>query len=279
MSWSSKKFFGFLTGAAVAGSVLVGCAGDVTIPIDSGTPVIPASGGVLQDRATANESRAAQPNPQQVQVTRESDGAVVSAVLPSETPLTAGEQVALFGTGQPVLDGMRPTGGSGGEFGSGEIVIYMLSNSQPHRTGVFLNENGALSDRLICPNGDFRVSVNGPLAIVRGGNRLDIRSFIMQIAVRNGRASVPTSINGELPVNGGSSFPLHLNATFPTQFANGFATLQVTHDNGLLRQTRRIAADGTVQFRDIVFGENSVIPATGVNTVEFIYTDTNPNND
>jgi hypothetical protein len=70
MSWSSKKFFGFLTGAAVAGSVLVGCAGDVTIPIDSGTPVIPVSGGVLQDRATANESRAAQPNPQQVQVTR-----------------------------------------------------------------------------------------------------------------------------------------------------------------------------------------------------------------
>jgi hypothetical protein len=199
--------------------------------------------------------------------------------LPSETPLTAGEQVALFGTGQPVLDGMRPTGGSGGEFGSGEIVIYMLTNSQPHRTGVFLNENGALSDRLICPNGDFRVSVNGPLAVVRGGNRLDIRSFIMQIAVRNGRASVPTSLSGELPVNGGSSFPLHLNATFHSQFANGFATLQVTHDNGLLRQTRRIPADGTVQFRDIVFGENSVIPTTGVNTVEFIYTDTNPNND
>jgi hypothetical protein len=280
MSWSTKRIFGILTGAALASAVLVGCAGDATLPIDTGTPVIPATGGVTQNRGTSNNTVAAQPTPQQVQVTRE-DGTTVTGTLPSNTSLTAGDPVAVFEADAPLVDGLTVSGVSAApnQDGSqpGTITIYMVGSSIRHETGLRITRDGRLGGRIICPDGHFQLFLDGPFAIVRGGNRLDIRNFVFDMWVRNGRASLPTRLQGELPVDGGSSFPLRLNFDLPSTFGNGYATLQVIHENGLLRQTRQVDASGFGQFHDIVLGENSMIPRVGVDSVEFDYSDTNPN--
>jgi hypothetical protein len=278
MSWSTKRFFGFLAGAAIAGSVLVGCAGTSTLPIDNGTPVIPGDGELVQVRGTSNSDVTPQAAPQQVQVTLD-DGRVVSASLPSNTSLAAGQPVAVFeDSGNPIIDGLTVESGSAapGSRSPGDITVYMFGVSDPHDTGVVVTRLGRLSGRICCPDGHFTIFFEGPFAIVRGGNRLDVRNMVFNTWVRNGRAALPTHLHGDLPVNGGSSFPLQLGVDIPNVFSNGFNTLKVTHENGILQQTQRVDASGHVLFHDFVFSDNSRIPAVGLNTVEFSYDDTHP---
>jgi hypothetical protein len=277
MSWSTKRFFGFLAGAAIAGSVLVGCAGESTLPIDNGTPVIPGDGELIQIRGTSDNDVAPSAVPQQVQVTLD-DGRTVSAALPSQTSLVAGQPVAVFeDQGNPIIDGLTVSGAAApGSRAPGALTVYMFGTSQPHDTGVFVNRSGRLSGRVCCPDGHFTIFFEGPFAIVRGGNRLDVRNMVFNTWVRNGRAALPTHLHGDLPVNGGSSFPLALGCDIPPVFADGFDTLKVTHENGILQQTQRVDASGHVLFHDFVFSDNSRIPVVGLNNVEFTYDDTHP---
>lgn len=264
MSWSNNRIFP-LAAVAVMASVMAGCAGDGGgVPIDSGTASIPVSGGVLQSRAVTNEAVSPQAFPQTVSVTRESDGQTVQAVLPAGMGVAAGQQTVVFARGVPVLSGLKATGPGD----PGTVVVY--SGSTAMATGVDIDETGALTDEITVPNGDYSVSVSGPLSVSGAGQRLDFLTLILQARVVGGVASLPRSVSGELPVNGGSSFPLAINANFPNEFAGDRATLQVTHENGLLRQSKTLAGDGSVRFHDFVFGDNSMIPRSGVQTVELI---------
>ncbi len=280
MSWSSKKIFSFLVGASVLSSAIVGCAGsDASTGPNPGTPVVPASGGVTQFSGTSNETRASQESPQQVQVTV--NGEPTTGFLPGGDNLATGEQVAFFPKGQLILQGLTISGGgnsanqSRGE--AGAITIRNRNSNIPYDTGVRLLSNGTLSDNLILSNGDYEVKVQGTLAVARDGKRLDFQTLILDGQVRNGVGSVPQVINGQLPVNGGSSFPLRLDIQMPPQFNAGFVKLRVIHDNGILQQQHALAS-GYAQFHDLQFAGNSVIPPTGLNTVEFRYSDT-PFND
>ncbi|HSI72071.1 MAG TPA: hypothetical protein VK934_02750 [Fimbriimonas sp.] len=262
MSWSSKRVFGFLVGALVATSALVGCSGDATIGPDPSTPFIPVSGGASQASGTSNETRAASGAPQQVQVTV--GGNVTTGMLPAGVSVTTGEQVGTLDPNTTIIAGLHPTGGRA----PGDI--YLIFNGQQFPTGVHLNSDGSLSGLLVLPNGFYTVFIQGPLVIEQNGQRLDIQSYVINGEVRNGVYSLPSSVNGQLPVDGGSSFPLRLDVQMPATFANGFVELRVIHANGILHQDRTLV-NGFTQFHDLVFGDNSIIPATGVQTVEFSY--------
>jgi hypothetical protein len=273
MSWSTKKYFGFLAGAALAGSVLVGCAGNAELPINTGTPIIPAAGGgVEQAFGTANSDVASQPFPQQVQVTV--GGTTQTASLPSNTPLTAGQSVTVFGSDTPIFVGLsNPASAAPGRQGGGNILIYMYGHTDVvHDTGVHITRDGRLSGRVCCPDGHFTVFVPGPMFIARGGNRLDIQEgFDLNFWVRLGIASLPVAMDGELPANGGSTVPLRLFSDLPSVYGGGDARLQVFHANGSLQQTHAVASDGTVEFHDFQMTGASSIPRVGIDSFTFTY--------
>jgi hypothetical protein len=266
MSWSSRRVFGLLVGAMVATSALVGCAGDATVGPDPGTPFVPANGGVTQNGGTSNETRAASENPQQVQVTV--NGNPQTGSLPGGISLTAGEPVAVIEGGTLILQGMTVVGGRTHQ--PGDIMVRRAGSQDYAHSGVFVRADGSLSGDLVLPDGDYDVFLKGPFAVVNGNGRLDIQSIVLHGQVRNGVASVPTTIDGQLPVNGGTSYPLRLNIQMPAQFAAGFVELKVIHGNGILRQVKTLN-NGFAQFHDLEPGTNSNIPTTGVQTVEFRY--------
>jgi len=272
MDWSNKRFFGFLAAAAVASSVLVGCAGDATIA-NAGTPIVPGNGGITYQPGTSNETVAASASPQQVQVKLE-DGRVVTGALPSGIPINTGDKIAVFEPDIPIFEGLTTPGSAPVKQGSdiGGVKVYMVGDSTLHETGIKVKQGG-LSGRIICPDGHFRVVLQGPFAIVGGGNRLDIQEFAFEIWVRNGKASIPTRVRGELPVNGGSSFPLQLGVDIPTVYAGGKAALTIVHANGTLSKQLTLDSNAHVTFHDFTFQGNSQIPRTGVDLVEFKYTD------
>jgi hypothetical protein len=265
-------------GALVVSSAIVGCAGDATVGPDPGTPVVEANGGVPQGAGTSNETRAAGPEPQQVQVTV--GGNPQTGFLPGGLSLTAGEMVGTIDPGVIILQGLSTIGGNNGAAGgvnvqsrthqAGDIMVRRQGSSQQHHSGVRLLNNGTLSGRLVLPDGDYEIFIKGPLVVARGGQRLDVQTLIFHGEVRDGFASVPQTIQGELPINGGSSHPLRLDIQMPNRFNNGFVELKVIHGNGILHQDKTLS-NGFAQFHDLVFSGNSVIPQVGVQTVEFRY--------
>ncbi|MEZ0325408.1 MAG: hypothetical protein ACAH95_05845 [Fimbriimonas sp.] len=260
-------------------SALVGCSGDATVGPDPGTPVIPASGGVPQNTGTSNETRGATEQPQQVQVTV--GGGPQSASLPGGISLTTGEQVALFPAGQVILQGLSTIGGGNVAHQTrqeaGEIWVRDHNSNVSYYSGVKVTTSGTLSGPFVLPNGDYEIFMHGPFTISNGGQILNVQTIILDGQVRNGVASVPMTISGQLPVNGGSSYPLRLDIQLPSQFAVGFVDLRVVHANGILHQDKTLN-NGHAQFHDLTFSGNSVIPAVGLQTVEFRYSDT-PFND
>jgi hypothetical protein len=250
----------------VATSALVGCSGDATVGPDPGTPFIPVTGGATQASGTSNETRTASSSPQQVQVTV--GGNSVTGTLPAGIGVTTGQQVGTLDPNTQLLQGMHPTSGT-----RAPGDIYLVQGGTQYPTGVHLNSDGTLSGRLILPDGFYTVFIQGPLVVERNGARLDIQSFIINGEVRGGAFSIPQTMSGQLPVDGGSSFPLRLDVQMPATFANGYVELRVVHANGILHQDRTLV-NGFAQFHDLVFGDNSIIPSTGVQTVEFSYSTT-----
>lgn len=269
MSWSSRKVFGFIVGAMVASSALVGCSGDGAVGPDPGTPVVQANGGLTQDNGVSNETRGATDSPQQIQVT--SDGGVVTGMLPGGLNVTTGEQVASFEPGQIILEGLTVIGGRQSE--PGEITVRNLPGGQFRSAGVRVQNDGRFSGRWFLPDGFYEVFVQGPFQIRRGQNALDVQSIVLRGEVRNGVASFPQTIDGQLPVNGGSSYPLRLNIQMPATFATGWVELKVIHQNGILHQDKQLN-NGFAQFHDLTLAGNSIIPTTGVQSVEFSYSTT-----
>jgi hypothetical protein len=280
MSWSSKRFFGLVFGAALTGSAMVGCSGnDSTVPLNSGVPSIPATGGVAQSTGTSTNNVAAAPSPQQVQVTQ--GGSTVTANLPANVSLTAGETVCVFGTTGPI-QGLVPVGGSNSpstrlQNGDppGEIFERRNGTGDFWDTGVRILPSGQLSGLIVMPDGVWEEFIHGPLALVNGNGRLDIQTISEFGTIENGVASLPVQMDGDFPVDGGSTFTLHLDVQMPPTFANGWVQLRVTHQNGILSQWKQLNS-GFAQFHDFVQGNNSAIPTTGVNTVEFDYSATHP---
>jgi len=82
-------------------------------------------------------------------------------------------------------------------------------------------------------------------------------------------------MDGDFPVNGGTTFTLNLDVQLPVQFANGYVQLEVVHQNGILSQWKTLN-NGFARFQDMVQGNNSRIPPTGVNTVKFTYQQNHP---
>lgn len=281
MSWSSKNLCSFIAFTAVGGAVLAGCAGDATVGPNPGVPVIPASGGLVQARGTSNDTVAPQVNPQQVQVT--ANGGTTTAWIPGGVGLTAGEEVAVFFDTFPIIEGLSAVGGRSHQ--PGDILVKRLPDGEQYHSGVQVRSDGRLTDRLALPNGRWLVELNGPFTITRGGNRLDVQKLILEGVVRNGSASVPTTrfnedgsvnrmgLEGELPVNGGTTHTLRIFAWLPQMFGGGHARLRVTHANGTLDHISRVREDGRVLFGDSNLNDNSLIPRTGVLTVEFRYSD------
>jgi len=265
MSWSSKKIFGLVAGATIA-TVVAGCAGsDSSIGPNPGTPSIPVTGGVPQDRGTSDNAYGATSSPQQVQVTTSTGP--TSGLLPAGLSLNAGEQVGTISPNQAIISGLTVNQG-GRQAPPGEIYVTRLPNTTQNDTGIHINNDGSLSGRLVLPNGHYRVFIAGPLAIVRGGGRLDMQSMTIDGWVQNGWVSIPATIDGDIPVNGGSSYPLAVDITMPGEFATGQVELMITHANGVLDQKRTLNA-GAAQFHDFVVGSNSAIPTVGVQNVEF----------
>ncbi len=251
--------------------MIVGCSGDGSVGPNPGTPFIEANGGVPQEEGAATQTRGASEQPQQVQVTV--GGGPVDAMLPGGLSVTAGETLAVFDTSEVLIEGLSVAGGGNtapSRQSAGEIFVRRNGVGQQFSTGVFVLSSGRLSRRFVLPDGMYEVFISGPFLIARGGNRLDIQSFIFHGEVRNGQASIPRTISGQLPINGGSSFPLRLNIQMKNRFSAGYVELKVVHANGILHQDKTLA-NGSAQFHDLVFSGNSVIPQTGLQTVEFRY--------
>jgi hypothetical protein len=252
----------------VASSALVGCAGDATVGPDPGTPVVPANGGLVQNVGTSNETRGATENPQQVQVTV--GGGSTTAWLPGGLNVAMGQQVAVFDPSVFILEGLTTTGGRADEPGT---ITVRRNGGAFYNAGVRVLSDGRFSSAWFLPDGFYEIFMKGPFAIRRGQSSLDIQSIVIRGEVRNGVASFPQTISGDLPVNGGSSYPLRLNVQMPATFANGFLELKVIHGNGILHQDRELN-NGFAQFHDLTLSGNSIIPGTGVQTVEFTYNTT-----
>lgn len=268
MSWSSRRIFSIAAGALLVSSALVGCAGDATVSPNPGTPFVPAAGGVQQNQFTVTESRSAGAVPQPVSINI--GGSTVQAFIPAGVAITAGQQVAVIRENNPVIQGLTVSDTSRAP---GDIFIRRRPGTEEVPTGVHLRDDGSLSSAIIIPPGLWDVFVAGPLQISNGGNTLNINTGLVLSGevTTTGIASIPSSISGAFPVNGGSTHPLRLNVTMPTAFAGGNATLRITHGNGVLEQVRQVPANGTFQFHDLVVGGNSSIPVQGVGEVRFSY--------
>jgi hypothetical protein len=239
MSWNKLRVFGIFAGAALATSALVGCAGSGTLGPDPGSPFIPATGGVNQQTGV--------------------DG--------------SGDQVAVIKADSPLIDGLRASGfftSDGRQDDRAGVIQVRRRGAQGFEdTGVRVTRNGTLTGDVLLQNGWWEINVIGPLSIVKGGDTLTMAGLRLDGVVRNGVASVPGTISGQLPVDGGTTFGLQLNGQLPAQF-NGRTELEVLHNNGGLFQSRNVV-NGAFDFRGMAQTGNATIPRTGLNLVHWRY--------
>lgn len=271
------SLFGILASAAVVSGVLAGCGGSSS-SVQGLTPFVPVTGGVSGGTtATSNNSVSASTTPQQVQVTLP-DGSTLTGTLPAGQAINAGDVVGVVPPNQPIIGGISYAGPKRAA-SPGDLFVDGTDS------GIQINPDTSFPVFVILPNGQHTLSESGPFNISNGNNTLTVQQFIFKLEVQSilgvGLISLPTSVTGRLPANGGSTANGNgVAVDLVGQFVGHTATLTVQWPGVTKAQTKRLNGISILgvqfaeaKFRDPLSDSSDVIPATGVNTVEL---DINP---
>jgi len=271
------SLIGILAGAAVVSGVLVGCGGSSS-SVQGINPFVPVTGGVTgSTTATATTSVTASTTPQQVQVTLP-DGSSETGTVPAGQSVSAGSVVGVVPANQPVLGGITYAGPKK-KAAPGDLFVDGVDS------GIQINPDTSFPVLVILPNGPHTLQENGPFNISSGSNTLTVQTFIFKLQVESilgaGLVSIPTSVSGRLPANGGSTANGNgVTVQLVGQFVGNSSTLMLAWPGVTKTQTRVFTGFNIlgVQFAQATFHDplsdsSDTIPGTGVNTVEL---DINP---
>ncbi|RYG49321.1 hypothetical protein EON79_01730 [bacterium] len=248
-----KQLFAF--SALVLGLAMAGCSGDggagVTnypvIGVDStlglGTGTVLSSSGGNQSVNLTDGTSGFRP----AGTSSASDGSTVGTIetlvgiLPGLSSDTANRPLLLSRLEEGQTEAPVPTTISG---------IYLQPN------GAFTEglEGGASASRadlrkVVLPNGEYKVRLNGPLFVRNAGNTLTISTYLqIEFTVANGRVGLPNTLVGTLPANGSPGAGLSLT-TGQFQGVGGTTSLSLRGTNANRDQNQTISNGGSATFR------------------------------
>lgn len=268
---------GMLCAAVVGSGVLAGCGSSQSTQGVSN--LVPTTGGIPTSPGTSNNTVAAGPAPQQVQVTV--NGTTATATLPAGLSLTAGESVDVIPAGTTPINGLtyapsyRKPAGVTVKPGQGQGAIIIGTTD----TGLFIDMSGSLSGILVLPPGQYTAYLRGPFNITTTAspNMLTINDeIILTFEVDdNGVASLPTSMTLNLPGNGGvlTDGPYAMVQYPLPDYATGTVTLDLTGLNTYPSSITASQWQGLVNGAATIKGHHSgdTIPQKGLEDVSVVY--------
>jgi len=279
MIYKRLGILGAISVAAVVSGVLVGCSSSSSVTPSS--PTVDTTGGLTSNPGTGAPTGSSG-KPQQVQVTV--NGQTEQATLPPYETITSGENIAVLPStpGTPILAGLG--------YGTTAAVKKVKPDApgiqgevfvDGHDTGITVTSGGYLSGPLILVPGYHVIIAYGPWVIVSGNvfnpQQLNVNNY-MEFGVwvnTDGQASVPSTIGGALPANGGGVRNGHeVTVTYTqTDFLTGSGSLQL---DGMVSPStlfqQKPVVNGSVIFRG--FSSNDTVPTAGLNDIIFNYIQT-----
>ncbi len=258
---NTTKIFSAAAVAALA-LVVTGCGGS-----GSGTPVTPgtvnANGGIVTLERVAGTSATAAGT----DVVITDAGGTELGILPDGSSFVAGDSFAVVPSGTPFLTDLSLSGRAPGDvFVDGQLSRIKISN----RTSGSLLQGAQFDRKLILTRGTHSVVCTGPFTMSNGGQVLTIGQFQFLVEVMpNGKSSIPTSILGTLPSNGGSTQGKSLTVLSNSAFGGRMFQLFIDHSNGVLDKTVKSSLGGASTYNDLQIGANAQIPNSGLNSIFF----------
>ncbi len=269
---ASKKIYSLMAAALVFG--VVGCGGSGSNPTVDPTEPVNVNGGVQQNQGGLENTLPASANEQLVTVLVDNQD-VEAVVPPSTNSAPAGTPLAVFRANVPIIEGLEVEGAAESLTRSGTIIVngQVLNGVRLTRLGRLSRALAFLPGAIGAQQGRYDVLFQGPMRIRRGNRFLTIQQIRLNFLVNaNGVASVPVSLTGKLPVNGGSTLAstgAFVSFTVPQDYDGQEANLTITKSNGDLSKTVLIQGNGGT-FNDL-FPGNHPIPANGVNEVRWTF--------
>jgi hypothetical protein len=252
----SKRLFEFFAVALVVGS-LIGCGGDGSNP-SGGNDGVPISGGLPQTQSTATATIPASATEQTITLTN-GQTAVVPATA---TPIPTTAPLAVFPRNVPIISNM--TLGTALTRAPGDITVNGTVLS-----GVTVGTNGQLTANLALPPGIYFLEAEGPFTLNAAGSQLTVGRYRFKIEVdSDGFSSMPKSIAGTLPPNGGNTRNGYLDFFVQEAFSGRRFSLTLFKENGDLGKTTVLNNDLGI-FQDLATNGNPIIPSRGIDIVQF----------
>jgi len=258
------SIYGLISVAALVSGVLVGCGGS-SASLSGIHPSVADTGGVTTGTGATATTQGPFGQPTQVQVTI--NGSPAQAVIPAGTTISPGTPFAVVTNTQPFINGLTPSHKGKPMQGTGQILI----NGQP--TGL-TETNGVISGNIALPQGNYTLSISGPFTITSSTDasfQLTVGEFIFGINSNGTTCSVPAKVNMLLPANGGSTYGDNF-VTVTEPFTTGTVKLILVTSNWTKIQSGTVDSGGNFTFKDFNSDPSDIIPASGLTSIEFDYT-------
>jgi len=279
------SIYGFISAAAIVSGILAGCGGSSSVQGEGGS--IKTTGGLSNTPATSATTIPSSTSPQQVQVTS-STGTVITGTLPPGETITAGQPVSTIPSGIPIIQGLSLSApGFHGKVttpSTGAKDTKMQVSGTPYHiyvdnqdSGVTVNSAGDLSQYLILVDGYHTLTCVGPFYIVGGSifapTVLSINNYVsFGVPCTGGVPAIPTGINLNLPVNGGSwAHGPSVSVTYSSPpFSTNAANLTIVVDSARTIAEGKTLVNGVADYYSLGASLiNHNVPSNGIESVTF----------
>ena len=266
--FNNRKFKSFV-GASLVATAIAGCGGSGSSTTTPGTQVN-VSGGISTGSTTSTVGANATGGPVSITLSDGTIGTLTTGIIPAGGTGFIIPKGAFLWTNLGFPGGLKPNRAPHPVYLTAIDGIPTFSQIATISANQTAGAN--LDSTIVFPTAfhSYDVTLSGPFVVTSGVTTLNITGDVtLHFEVSGGGISLPASITGQLPANGGTAFDngQTLNATIPGYAGRNF---RLTINTGIatLDQTRTANSSAAVTFNKTT-SNNGAIPNTGISSVYF----------